>query len=175
MNNIYIDNEQAYPIYKIKFSWIEQNGKENNTNWKVMFKEELSNDGQQEKLKQYGELLSKKYQNTECMGGSMEFVEYETWCIEWFCHYTFDTGQINQEVLDSFERFVRRKEDKNLANGHQINDPNYNNPNWVDTYYCLMGAEDRWRWYGGDSYEHKTDPPCRCEGCKKNGLIRINH
>jgi hypothetical protein len=38
-----------------------------------------------------------------------------------------------------------------------------------------MGAEDRWRWYGGDSYENKTDPPCRCNGCKKAGVIRINH
>jgi hypothetical protein len=40
--------------------------------------------------------------------------------------------------------------------------------------YCLMGAEDRWRWYGGD-YDNKTNPPCRCEGCKKYGVIRINH
>jgi hypothetical protein len=37
---------------------------------------------------------------------------------------------------------------------------------------CLMGAEDHWRWRG----EREGDPPpCRCEGCKKCGFIRINH
>jgi hypothetical protein len=45
---------------------------------------------------------------------------------------------------------------------------------WQDVY-CLMGAEDRWRWSGGDSYENRTDPPCRCDGCKKAGVIRVDH
>lgn len=30
---------------------------------------------------------------------------------------------------------------------------------------CLMGAEDRWRW----------SVPCRCEYCKKHGIVKIDH
>jgi hypothetical protein len=174
MEKVYIDGELAYPIYQIEFTWLDKNDKKDSTGWKVMFKEPLTDDEQQEKLKEYGEQLERKY-NSKCMQGSMKFVEYETWCIERFCHYTYDNGQTNQEVLDSFEKFVQRKENMNLQNGHQISDPDYSLPNWTKTYYCLMGAEDRWRWCGGEDREHRTDAPCRCEGCKKNGLIRINH
>jgi hypothetical protein len=171
-----IDNEQAYPIYEVKFKWIYEDDTEDSTGWKVMFKNKLPNEEQQEKIKEYDEYLYGKYETKynkkiKCMLGSMEFVEYETWCIQWFNHYTFDIGQTDEEVLDSFEKFVRRKTETNKRNGHYNNELNYNNEL---PYYCLMGAEDRWRWNGGDA-DNYTDPPCRCEGCKKNGLIRINH
>lgn len=175
MKKIYIDGELAYPIYQITFEWINKNNRKDSTNWMIMLRNELTDKEQQEKLIQYSEQLMKQYPNAKCMIGNMKFVRYETWCLQWFNHYTFDIGQTDQEVLESFERFVRRMEKMNLQNGHQINSPNYDLPNWRETYHCLMGAEDRWRWYGGDSYENRTKPPCRCEGCKQAGVIRINH
>lgn len=84
---------------------------------------------------------------------TVAFKEKETWCLTWFSHYTFDVGQTDEEALSSFASFVDR----------------YRNEGYEGR--CLMGAEDMWRWKGADD----TDPPCRCEGCKEFGVIRINH
>jgi len=52
---------------------------------------------------------------------------------------------------------------------------------WKDKV-CLMGADERWRWTAraeGISIigcgEETDPPPCRCEGCKKHGILRIDH
>jgi hypothetical protein len=55
-----------------------------------------------------------------------------------------------------------KKQDQNLANGHDMNDPRLSS---TLPYYCLMGAEDHWRW----------NNPCRCDDCKKLGVTRIDH
>ncbi len=90
------------------------------------------------------------------------FVRNETWCGSWFGHWTFDNGQTDEEVLASFTAFVDRMmllqdQDRNA--------------------YCLMGAEDRYRWCGTKTGEpdERTDPPCRCKHCKEQGVIRIGH
>lgn len=99
----------------------------------------------------------------------VKFERREAWCLEWFCHSTFDVGQSDEEALASFERFVQRMEDLNQQAVRQGGDP------WLPAY-VLMGAEDRWRW-SGERHDDRDDepPPCRCNGCKKLGLIRINH
>lgn len=74
----------------------------------------------------------------------------EEWAGGWFGHWTFDDGQTDAEVLESFEQFVRRMQRMIREEGHEA--------------YCLMGAEDRWRW-----------KLCRCEHCKAQGVIRIDH
>lgn len=83
-----------------------------------------------------------------------KFVKKAPWCLKWFCHQTIDIGLTDEEYIKSFEHYV---------NTFNIND--------ADT--CLMGAEDRWRWHG--EHENREKPICRCEGCKKNGVITINH
>ena len=94
----------------------------------------------------------------------IEYTGHDEWCLTWFSHYTFDTGQTDQEALDSFNEFVYR-----YTNGTK------------QTQSTLMGAEDRWRWKGM-SYPDgtnaagvETDPPCRCQYCKEQGVIRIGH
>jgi hypothetical protein len=90
-------------------------------------------------------------------------VGYEEWCLTWFSHYTFDNGQSDEEVLRSFGAYTHRwrsSKDK--------------------VFTTLMGADDRWRWKGtlypdGSSKPIETDPPCRCQYCKEQGVIRINH
>jgi len=187
MEQIYIDGELAYPIWRVSAQWI-QDGKHiskrdedlpedkfyNSTGFSQMYKEYIT----KEQVEKDNHEWWKHYSTTKLKGKNpsdlvltVEFERYEVWCLTWFCHHTFDTGQTDQEVLDSFEKFVRRMEDTNINNGHWRNEKSdYSSL----PYYCLMGAEDRWRWYGGD-YENKTDAPCRCDGCKKLGLIRINH
>ncbi len=90
----------------------------------------------------------------------------ESWCLEWFSHRTLDVGQSDEEALASFEQYVRRHEH------YQDWEASEKPEGWI----CLMGAEDRWRWHGGNQpQEDRTPPPCRCEHCKRLGLIRINH
>lgn len=84
---------------------------------------------------------------------SIQFLRFDTWCIEWFSHQTFDDGRSNEEFMDSFDDFVCRCRRDGIE---------------------LMGAEDRWRWTTPDDCDDKT-LPCRCEGCKKLGVVRVNH
>jgi hypothetical protein len=88
----------------------------------------------------------------------------EVWCDGWFSHYSFDVGMSDQEVLASFARYVERV----LYSGRPENEIGGR----------LMGAEDRWRWHGcvsPDPQAERTEPPCRCPGCKAAGLVRIDH
>jgi hypothetical protein len=82
---------------------------------------------------------------------NVSFLGWETWCGGWFTHWAYDLGQSDKELLESFREFVDRKSRQ--------------------SGYCLMGAEDRWRWSARD----RSLPPCRCEDCKKLGIVRIDH
>ena len=98
------------------------------------------------------------------------FRRWEVWCLEWFQHWTWDVGLSDEEVLNSFGRYVFRTE---LLNERERGHPSYRQ----EPAYCLMGAEDRYRWRGsktGAPDEH-TDPPCRCPHCKEQGVVRIAH
>lgn len=96
--------------------------------------------------------------------------------LEWFQHKTFDIGLTDAEYVKSFERFLQRK-------GVRMNyAPSYDNSTFDDNGgYVAMGGEDRWRWRGakkangGDGEDNRTEPPCRCDGCKKSGVVRIIH
>lgn len=90
-----------------------------------------------------------------------KLVQRSEWWLTWFCHSTYDIGQADAEALESFERYLDWAEPQSTERGGNV---------------CLMGAEDRWRWHGktlenGD----RTPPPCRCDGCRKYGVIRIGH
>ena len=91
-------------------------------------------------------------------------VARDVWCSGWFSHHTFDVGLSDDDVLLSFERYVTRIEHSTLSESERGG--------------LLMSAEDRWRWHGcvnGDPRGERTPAPCRCEHCKKAGLIRIDH
>lgn len=94
----------------------------------------------------------------------VEFTHRETWLMNWFQHQQPDWGETDAEVLDSFQRYVWRIERFNKR---------YRWNGGEHDAICLMGAEDRWRWRNGDGNE--VPLPCRCDGCKKFGLVRIAH
>lgn len=169
-----IEDEQAYPIWSITINW-SQDGKHdpeypkrykdlpegripNGTQYYKMYKEEdadVMKDAKEswEKLKAKEDVI-----NPSEPTYNVKLVRHETWCLTWFQHWTFDTGQTDAEALESFDRFVSRMQ----------NEPEC----------CLMGAEDRWRWTGnGDDGDNHVDtpPPCRCKHCKEQGVIRIGH
>ena len=39
----------------------------------------------------------------------VRIIEYETWCLKWFSHYTYVDGKSDDELLQSFYRFRDRK------------------------------------------------------------------
>lgn len=77
------------------------------------------------------------------------------WAPGWFTHQTFRTGRTDDELRESFERFVRRYE----------NMQDYNGAPRPPGYHCLMGAQDRWRW----------QPLCECDACRRDDVAMIAH
>lgn len=101
----------------------------------------------------------------------VEFIRWETWSISWFAHWTHDIGFDDQQVLRSFSFFVMRMEELNQREVKIVN-------GYRQEPYCLMGAEDRYRWYGrttGHQDDEQTDAPCRCPCCKEQGVVTIGH
>jgi hypothetical protein len=81
--------------------------------------------------------------------------EDAAWALGWFSHETFRAGRTDEELLDSFERFVAK-------HAHYQDDPGaYKRPG----YHCLMGAQDRWRW----------KEICRCATCIERDIVFIGH
>lgn len=174
------DGEQAYPIYSFHAQWIEDGVHDNKYPvhheglpegrvWNScqtykMYREPLQRDALAKEAREWWEKGfgdHPRYRDKHLAGAVFEatFEREGTWCPGWFSHWTFDNGQSDNDILQSFGRFVMRMEE--LPEGQ----------------YCLMGAEDRWRWCGTtDGHaDHRTEPPCRCPHCKAAGIVQINH
>lgn len=155
-----INEEQAFPIYKIIAKWTEKNSEElpfeNSTEQLFMTKKRLSNRAQKLKVKQFCEKVhekknDKKIENLTC---TIAFLGYETWVITWFQHQRFDLNETDEDVLKSFRNFIKRQ----IAGGKKDH---------------LMGADEEFRWHSGSlDYE---GIPCRCSHCKEAGFVRIAH
>lgn len=110
---------------------------------------------------------------------------YEAWSLSWFGHHTYPLGRSDDELLSCFSRYVSR----HLPYGRVGYDYPYDDPPTVHVFEdgvevparsTLMGAEDHWRWHGteqgrGGHDAKKTDPPCRCEHCQEQEVVRIGH
>lgn len=164
-----IDNvDPVYPIYEVTLQWNEDGlpeGMSNNlAQGQIMKKEPVAIEELEKEVAQRWEKDNKNHvKNRRNLQVEVKFLRHESWCLNWFGHQTFDVGQTDEEVLASFERFVARNEWRQRLSTSDEN------------YMCLMGAEDRWRWSGFDNDGNRIDPPCRCDGCRENGLIRIVH
>jgi len=141
----------------------------NGTGWNTIFREEPT----PEELQKFCEEAFQRQVDKDngAIEGTMTYevkkLEDTTWCLSWFEHWTFDEGQTDQEVLESFEQHVRHWEEHNDEF-----------PEFDKNHHCLMGAEDRWRWHGAapdGKPDDRSDPPCRCSFCKEQGIIRIAH
>lgn len=182
-----------YPIYHITVKWSEDkrpsddysrwpqsmfNGLPNGrfwnmTSWYIMFKEEFSRekyieDCLTEWWPKY--CIDHKLRNPSEPEFTVEFSHEESFCMGWFSHWTFDVGQSDAEFIKDFIEYVQRMQFRNRTEGKYIGEGQ--NKFWQEKY-CLMGAEEIERWCG-DPEKHTT-PPCRCDGCKKNGVLRICH
>lgn len=153
--------EKKYPIYRFSAVWNQSDYKKNSSSCYQMYKEKLTQDEMDEKLEEFKTNVTKDKTEVEFISSTVEYLEDETWVGKWFCHFTFNKFNSDSEAEKSFEEFVDRKIELNLQHGHHRDDMNFASK---EPYYCLMGAEDRWRW-----------EVCHCEHCEKNKWTIINH
>jgi len=138
--------ENKFPIYKFYANWDQDDFKNNVSDYFIMYRENPSVSKLEEELEKFKLGILSRHNDVIFKNIEYEFIEDETWCLGWFNHYTFNEFETDSEVEKSFRDFVERK--KLLGEGK----------------YCLMGAEDRYRWN-----------ICRCEHCKKLGKITVDH
>jgi hypothetical protein len=195
-----IDGEKAYPIFRVSFNWAEdgecykckgedkncpvckdlgEGRMSNGTSMDNMYEGEKTVEEVTKEMKvwweEYKERNKGKMKNPTDIDIKVEFMEYETWVQEWFAHRTFDKGQTDDEILTSFEKFVTRKEHVNETESEWVEfetSTKEGATGYMQDKYCLMGAEDRWRWKAD---KDGTNPPCRCKHCKEQGIVRIGH
>jgi hypothetical protein len=188
-----INNEKAFPIYSFSVKWSVDGIQDskypnrykdlpdgrvwNSTNFDSMFKTKKTKQQLNNYFNNWWDKYKLKFQNVSDLSVTIKFKEYEVWLIEWFSHLTFDIGKSNNEILKSFQNFIDRKIKINYENGHYGTE--YNKDSKLP-YYCLMGAEDRWRWHAANENGESGDPennlpPCRCKFCKEQGVVRIGH
>jgi len=181
MNNL-LDGEKAYSIYNVEAKWSEGIGDRNvsgfpdrcfdgspdgriwnGTGWYDMPREpktidEIAHLAQEEWWPKYKVSGARNLDDLADLKITVEFKREEVWCLSWFAHWTWDVGLDDSQVLESFTQYVERT---------QLLDD-----------FCLMGAEDRYRWKGsttGKEGAEETDPPCRCPCCKERDVIIIGH
>ena len=160
-NENMIDGEKAYPIYRV----------ETRLKYDGVDKESTSSDRIYPTEPTAGQLLTdvkewwNSFLNSERIGENktpiaqrypillelkISFIGYETWCLRWFSHCTYVNGRSDEELKQSFAKYVTRR---------------FPYHNREEMGYCLMGAEDYWRW----------KEPCHCEDCQKHGITLIIH
>jgi hypothetical protein len=172
--------ERAYPIYQINVRWSEDYPPDaekrlpqvglpagrfwNGTGQHRMEREDCDPEAvRAEIIAEWWPEYAKKRLAPADLSVEVKLIQREVWCSGWFFHWTWDVGLSDPEVLVSFERYVSRIQRSDRSE--------------TEIGSLLMGAQDRWRWTGRASGlpSEPTLPPCRCEGCKKLGIVRIVH
>ena len=179
-------SDPKYPIYIVDIRWSEEykEGQErfsdrfhtpalpenrywNRTGWERMEREPKDTLSMAEEIRRewWPGYAERKLNKPDDLMIVVTFKREAAWCDGWFSHYTFDTGLSDMEVIESFERYV-----ESIIYDYSLTESERGGR--------LMGAEDQWRWHGcadGNPQGERTPAPCRCEHCKKFGLVRIDH
>ena len=102
--------EKKYPIYRFSATWNQSDYKNNGTSCRQMYKEKLSDEEMNEKLEEFKTNVTKDKEEVEFLASTVEYVEDETWVGKWFCHFTFNQFDNDDDARKSFQEFVMRKE-----------------------------------------------------------------
>ena len=121
-----IMQEIKFQIYKFYATWDQDNFENNGTGYSIMYKENPTVEQLENELQEFKLGILSRHNGVIFKNAEYEFVEDESWCCNWFNHYTYNQFETDSEVRNSFREFVRRKE--------LIKD------------YCLMGADESYRW-----------------------------
>lgn len=106
------------------------------------------------------------------------FERWETWRLNWFNHVCRDVGQTDSEAVASFQRYVYRMQALPDTHFMYLQDSGRMTCS-TSPGFPLMGADDRWRWRGGEEGQpegrSESSLPCRCKWCKARGVLMISH
>lgn len=124
-----IGDFKTFPIYTFVFTW-EEDGKHDltlpSTSWiqegllegrvrnshelKTMEKEELTSQEIELKTSSHWKEYKDKHPDSSNWSNLKINTKFyrETWVLTWFTHQTFEQGLSDEEVLKSFEEYVRR-------------------------------------------------------------------
>lgn len=188
-----LDGEPAYPIYSVRTKFSELIPADevsspfyvarrltdrperfsNSTEGGMMFAEALTPEQVTDEIKNAQSRLLKSSPTAEDMETEVTIRVWETWCLAWFNHWTWPKDRTDAELERSFQKYVGRHSryqntlsDALLSGyGEEVNRGEY--------LLCLMGAEEQWRWRGENGDTVRV--VCRCAGCSKHGVVRINH
>lgn len=177
---------RLYPIYRFHIEFTHRESKDeewikDSTSFSVMFRERQDEDELNDIARKNVDNLENRYKYVgQSAMWDIKLLKFDNWCCHWFSHYTFDNGQTDEGVYNSFEEYVRRYEHMQNVFEPELLNKFRESPYG---YQCLMGAEDRFRWghwerdeNGKMSDNDKFLPgPCRCPACRKRGVITIDH
>jgi hypothetical protein len=180
-------NDPQYPKYHVKYKWTDAckcgdactstDGHCNGTTADRMYKTDIGEDAVRAEavanIERWSANEPGKFPPLDQITITITRLPDAAWCLKWFSHWTFDTGADDAEVLASFTRYVMATQKYNAANMIEYTGSD-GGRRYIEPM-CLMGAEDRWRWKAYIEKDVQGEPPCRCEGCKKAGIISICH
>jgi len=75
-----------------------------------MYKENPTEDEIIKELNHLYKVINEKHEAVTNFHSEYKFVENESWCLDWFNHYTYNLFETDEEVEKSFRDFVSRKE-----------------------------------------------------------------
>lgn len=161
--------EKKFPIYEFILKWNQNNYKGNSSSVNIMFKEIPTEDELQTNLNEFKTCIEKRHLEKgeiilEWLICEYKYVEDESWVLKFFNHMTYNQFETDEEIEKSFDKFIDRKKLLNRQNGHGDTEMRFRDDDMEKPFYCLMGAEDSWRW-----------KICRCKHCKAQGKITIDH
>lgn len=187
-----IGGEQAWPMYSFrakftakiddqtsKYATSLDNAPEryrNSTGGLAPYPEVLLPLRADDECRTFADQLVERYPETIVESVEIELMYWETWCAGWFNHCTLPNGRDDDALIVSFEHYVKRHQwyQNEISSIGSSEDSELRRDRLgVDYLIVLMGAEDRYRWRG-DKATPDT-PVCRCAGCTKFNLVRINH
>lgn len=153
--------DKEYPVWVISARWNNRDYQNNGTSFNISHRIKYSDKVMLDKAnKWWKKYCLKKYPNEipELLELKCEYVGNFAWYMVWFCHKSLNRFETEEEAFKSFRNYFynlkKVKTYDNLDNTYKAK----------EFEYCVMGAEDEWRW----KY-------CQCKTCKRLKQTIINH
>lgn len=154
--------EKAYPVWRIHARWNNKEYQNNGTSFIITNRRNYSIDTMQRRAeKWFKKYIKDKYPNEKIEPILLE-VEYfgkETWSGSWFSHISLNRFETEKEAFESFQRYMNTLKQKDYSDPYS---GMYITKSGQE--YCVMGAEERYRWVY-----------CDCKICKRKGITLIKH
>jgi hypothetical protein len=155
-------SQRAYPVWVISARWDNKEYKNNGTSFTVSYRVNFSEATMHKKARRWFEkMVAKKFPGEKIEPNELKvrFIEKAVWYGMWFHHRSLNLFPDEATARKSFQDYFWSLKQKR---GDRDYDANFITPSGYE--YCVMGAQDYWRW----KY-------CGCKQCKRLGITIIKH